>query len=524
MFGHHRQPGVTAALLLFSLLILGGCGQNQIYVITDEPNGLAVGGTTLTSAEVETLASAEAEARARLLAGEYRQAAESYQKQLPLLAGHFIVQYKVAAAYAEAGMVDESVEWLDLSVKNGFANIGRMDTDPALEALHEDERAVSLYRSARENMIALRSRILLDPWTATPAADIPAFDNLASLAASFDEQERLLDRLDGVFFNREYALRRVMNHRARAEALEAFIAAGAGSPEDIEEARVEQLRVYRPHSQPPRLSAVAEARLDQGCRDYLADYPDGRFLAEVKLYQAEYQFLSGLRGLSGARREEIPALANDFRTTMAAIAVEWPGTTAAGMALAWTAALDFDSRFGSRDLAAATETYRTLESEYLEMPVVAEFAAQRLPALGLIGDQLPAFSVTGINGEEISSEAFRGNVLLLFFWSTTSRSASDEIANLKWIEEKFREPGVIVAGVSLDDADQLSRDEFAAWVEANNVPWPQYYDGRGTDNELARLCGVVGAPFVLIIDAEGTLVDAGLTGKDLELAVAAALE
>jgi peroxiredoxin len=371
-------------------------------------------------------------------------------------------------------------------------------------------------------MIALRSRIQLDPWVGSPDP-AASFADLPTLLASFHKEEEQLDLLEDVFFPRESALRRVLSHRNKAAALEALIAAGGRPAAEIEEARVELLRTYRPHAQGPRLSAVAEAKLDEGCRRYIADYPEGRYLPEVKLIHAEYRLLSGLRSLTAAQREQIPQLCDEFRGEAEAIIAEAPRDPAAGLALLWLTELDFNPRYGQRDLAGALEKYRRVVSDYLDMPGVAEQAA-RVSALAFFDQGIPAFQVSGIDGESISLEDFRGKILLLYFWSTTSKPATDEIANLKWIEEKFEDEGVAVVGVSLDQGDLLPVADFSRWVEANNISWPQYYDGRGLDNQLARLFGVSSVPFVFVIDRDGTLADAGLTGKELELAVAGILD
>lgn len=517
--GRHSPLIAACIYLALVLLVVSGCSENQLYVVTDEPNGTAVAGVTLTDAEVDTLAASEAEAQALLLAGNYRQAAEAYRKQLPVLANHFIVQYKMGAAYAHAGEIDQSIQWLEAAVQNGFANVGKMDNDPALEPLHGESRAVPIYRGARENMINLRSRIQLDPWAGT-AGPANTYEDLPALLAAFGKEEARLDSIQNVFFPRETALRRTLVHRSKAAALQGFVASHQGTAAG-EEALVELMRVYRQHTQGPRLSAVAEARLDEGCRDYISEYPEGRFLPEVKLIHAEYRFLSGLRSLGGPRREEIPHHCDQFRVEAESIMTDFPEDPAAGRALIWLTALDFDPRFRQRDLAGAQEKYRRLEKDYFSLPGVEEQAASRLSALKFFDRGLPQFEVEGIDGETLSLDSYQGKVLLLFFWSTISKPAKDEIANLKWIEEKFQDLDLAVVGVSLDQGDLLSRPDFSRWVEANNISWPQFYDGQGMDNELARLFGVAMVPYVFVIDRDGTLADAGLTGKDLELAVAA---
>jgi hypothetical protein len=519
-----NRPGPAAALLLLlPLLLLAGCGENFVYIITDEPDGTSVGGISLTDDEVAILKATEVEARARLLAGDYAEAAEAYQRQAEVLTGHFAAQYKAAAAFAMGGRHDDALHWLELAVDNGFANVGKMDTDPAWESMHGDERAIPLYRNARENMTILRTRTVPDPWTMLEMRTATTHDDLASLLAAHDREEQRLADLDGVFFPREQNMRQILAHLSKAVDLEAFIAAGP-SEDQARQARLELLRLYRTHAVAQRPSAVAEARLDEGCRRFITDYSDGPNLPEARLIHAEYRYISTLRSLAGPRREEIPNASESFRGEVERIVADAPGTPAAGLAQLWLTELAFHPRYRVRDLALALEHYRTLKQDYIQLPEVAEQAAQRVSALAFFDDGVPSFEATDVNGEPFTIETYRGKVLVLFFWATTSAPARDEIANLKWIEEKFREKEVAVAGVSLDQGGQLSAGDFTRWLEGNSVSWPQVYDGKGIDGELARLFGVRTVPYVFVFGRDGALADAGLTGKDLELAVGAVVE
>jgi len=523
MFGIPMPKPTAAVLLLLPLLLLAGCGENRVYVVTDEPDGTSVGGISLSDADVEALKSTEATARAQLLAGQYVEAAETYQKQAAILTGHYVAHYKAAAAHAHAGQADEALHWLELTVENGFSNVGKMDMDPSWELMHGDERIIPHYRQSRDNMFTLRSRSVPDPWTLMEGRTAAAFDDLPALLAAFDREEKRLDDLADVFFPREQNIRQVLVHQDKALALEAFIAA-APVEAQVEQAWVELLRLYRHHAVATRPSAFAEAKLDEGCRRFINDFPDGPSLPEIKMIHAEYRFISSLRSLAGPRREEIPQASETFRNEAAAIVAQYPGDRAAGLAQLWLTELAFDPRYQQRDLSVAREQYRLLVQDYFHLPEVKERADQRIPALCFFDGGLPDFEAADVNDEPFTLEAYRGKVLLLFFWATTSAPARDEIANLKWIEEKFRDKNVAVAGVSLDQAHMLSVVDFTRWLEGNNITWPQIYDGKGIDGELARLFGVRTVPSIFVVDRDGTLANAGLTGKDLELAVATVVE
>ena len=54
------------------------------------------------------------------------------------------------------------------------------------------------------------------------------------------------------------------------------------------------------------------------------------------------------------------------------------------------------------------------------------------------------------------------------------------------------------------------------------MTWPQFLDGKGWENELAKSFGIQTVPTMWLLDREGKLVDASPRGR-LEEAVSAAL-
>ena len=55
------------------------------------------------------------------------------------------------------------------------------------------------------------------------------------------------------------------------------------------------------------------------------------------------------------------------------------------------------------------------------------------------------------------------------------------------------------------------------------MPWRQFFDGKGWENELAQTFGINSIPATYLLDRKGVIVGIGLRGPDLEKAVAEAL-
>lgn len=55
--------------------------------------------------------------------------------------------YGLARDLAEAGQIDEAIEWLEVAIKSGFANGPMIDADPAWSSLRSEPRFVALRRA-----------------------------------------------------------------------------------------------------------------------------------------------------------------------------------------------------------------------------------------------------------------------------------------------------------------------------------------------------------------------------------------
>ena len=76
---------------------------------------------------------------------------------------------------------------------------------------------------------------------------------------------------------------------------------------------------------------------------------------------------------------------------------------------------------------------------------------------------------------------------------------------------QFHERGVEIVGVSLDK----DKDALLATVRKKGMTWPQYYDGRGWENDLSVRYGVRGIPEMWLVDTGGRVVATGVQGDQL---------
>jgi peroxiredoxin len=137
-----------------------------------------------------------------------------------------------------------------------------------------------------------------------------------------------------------------------------------------------------------------------------------------------------------------------------------------------------------------------------------------------VGATFPDFEVQDTAGEALSIARFKGKVVLLDFWATWCGPCIQELPNVLETYENHHKNGFEIIGISLDkDEEALTK-----FVKSKSMTWPQYYDGKGWQNELAQKYGVRSIPATYLIDGEGKIVAKNLRGPALETAVANALK
>ena len=157
---------------------------------------------------------------------------------------------------------------------------------------------------------------------------------------------------------------------------------------------------------------------------------------------------------------------------------------------------------------AALKTYIEAEPSTAE----AEGARRMIANPRLVGEQFArAFNVKSSAGEELSLEKFKGRVVLLDFWAAWCGPCRVEMPEVKKIWKKYGGDQFVIVGVNLDS----NRAAFEAYMKQEGLAWPQYYDGLGWGNKIARLYGVSGIPHTILIDREGIIRGVGLRGGGL---------
>jgi thiol-disulfide isomerase/thioredoxin len=160
--------------------------------------------------------------------------------------------------------------------------------------------------------------------------------------------------------------------------------------------------------------------------------------------------------------------------------------------------------------AAIGEPFNFTGTTYLfklsDGSVTLEEAAEALEQMQLppnlvIGKQALEFVATTMDDVEINfPNDYAGKIVMLDFWATWCGPCIGEIPNMKKAYTNWHDDGFEILGISFDRSEMTEKIE--EFLEKNEQPWPQIYEGRMWDTTLGNMHDVSGIPFVLLVDGD----------------------
>jgi cytochrome c biogenesis protein CcmG/thiol:disulfide interchange protein DsbE len=110
----------------------------------------------------------------------------------------------------------------------------------------------------------------------------------------------------------------------------------------------------------------------------------------------------------------------------------------------------------------------------------------------------PDFTLTDENGQPLALSAYKGKVVLLDFWATWCGGCKVEIPWYVEFDQKYRDKGLTVIGVSMDDKGMKVVKPFLA---EKKIEYPVVI---GND-QLANQYNLTQMPMTLLIDRDGKI-------------------
>lgn len=135
------------------------------------------------------------------------------------------------------------------------------------------------------------------------------------------------------------------------------------------------------------------------------------------------------------------------------------------------------------------------------------------------GKPFPDFNVKDLDGKPMAVSAYKGKVLLVDFWATWCVPCVMELPHIQKAYDQFHDKGFEVLGVSLDE----DKDRLQQFLKEKKMPWPQFFDGKKWENELAVKYGVDAIPAGYLLDRDGKIIAKLQSGEDLDGEISKAL-
>jgi thiol-disulfide isomerase/thioredoxin len=125
-----------------------------------------------------------------------------------------------------------------------------------------------------------------------------------------------------------------------------------------------------------------------------------------------------------------------------------------------------------------------------------------------------ALDVVDLQGKRWTAADLKGRAILIDFWATWCAPCLTQIPEFKRLRTKYGEQFEVLA-ISLDGR---SRRDLVAWLNRQDITWPQVHDGRAFSSPAARAFGVSALPASLLT-VNGRIVASNVRGDALEHAL-----
>jgi len=122
----------------------------------------------------------------------------------------------------------------------------------------------------------------------------------------------------------------------------------------------------------------------------------------------------------------------------------------------------------------------------------------------------PDFSLSELSGQKLNLSNYRGRVVLLDFWATWCEPCREEIPRFEELQNKYRDQGFQIIGISMDDGPEPVRDFYQQF----KMNYPVVMG----DAKIGELYGgILGLPIAFVIGRDGRIYSKHMGATDVSL-------
>lgn len=115
---------------------------------------------------------------------------------------------------------------------------------------------------------------------------------------------------------------------------------------------------------------------------------------------------------------------------------------------------------------------------------------------------------TAVDGREVDVSKLQGKVVLIDFWATWCGPCVAELPNVLKAYKELHPKGFEIVGISLDS----DKAELEGFVKERGMEWPQYFDGKGWQNQISSKYGIQSIPTMWLLNKKGMVVSTAARG------------
>ncbi len=124
--------------------------------------------------------------------------------------------------------------------------------------------------------------------------------------------------------------------------------------------------------------------------------------------------------------------------------------------------------------------------------------ARSASGVSLEGQDAPDFVLKSFSGRNLRLSEYRGEVVMINFWTTWCGTCRQELAMLDAVFRRYRKVGFSLLSVNLDN----DREDAELMVENLDLSFPILFDRR---KEVSRSYEISRMPSTVLIDREGVV-------------------
>ncbi|MBZ5510733.1 MAG: TlpA family protein disulfide reductase [Acidobacteriia bacterium] len=110
----------------------------------------------------------------------------------------------------------------------------------------------------------------------------------------------------------------------------------------------------------------------------------------------------------------------------------------------------------------------------------------------------PALILVDLSGNKIDTQSYAGKVVLINFWAAWCTPCAEEVPQLVALQDKYRDQGFQVIGISMEDSDSTLRDFYRKYKM-------NYPVAAGSAKIAESYGGILGLPTTFLIGRDGRI-------------------